>query len=544
MRAPLLRAAALCAALAAAPAAAQDVEMLSAASGHPLPAGYYEHVRQKPDFFQTTRGWRARVESLQPVPGGPAQVTLPLRGEMRMLVMLGQFADSPEPPVTPVTVQRQLFGDNPLGNLTDFYRQISGGRVVITGAVAPWVRTSLARDQVVGQAFGLGVDSHVGEYLAEIVARLDHQIDFGQYDNDGPDGIPNSRDDDGFVDVAVFQFGEVAASCGNPGSIWPHKAQMSGWLTRPYGTSDLRPNGEPVRVDDYFMQSAVGCDGSPQTISTIAHETGHAFGLPDFYDAGLGLLPGQRRWVLGCWTLMAGGGWGCGDGASFAHSLKPSQMGPYEKQQLGWVQPTVVQPGWRRTYTLNPVHSSGDVLRIPLVGNFEYLLLEYRQNTGYDSQLPASGVLVYHVENQRPLGFGCSLCQRIYRVMLLEADGDSALTRNAAQGGNRGAPGDVFAGRRVLGDHTHPGTRHNSGLPSNVRLEIDVSGGQAQVVVSTLPSVASAPLLGPLLGSPGGAPRPDEAAALDEFGNRNGRYDMGDLRAYMRNRPGTVTQGP
>jgi hypothetical protein len=334
----------------------------------------------------------------------------------------------------------------------------------------------------------------------------------------------------------------TAASCDTD-AIWPHRASISGWLGAAYTTDDLTPSGHAVVVNQYHIQSAVDCSGQPQTISTIAHETGHAFGLPDLYDATGGIFPSQRRWVLGCWTLMAAGAWGCGDGSAWISAPTPAHMSPQEKIWVGWLTPIVAQPGWRRAYNLRPVQTSADALLVPLRTGPEYLLLEYRTNTGYDASLPAGGVLVYHVEQGRPLRISCNACDRKYLVSLVEADGDAALLRTAQEGGNRGVAGDVFGGRRMIDDNSTPSLRLNSGLPANVEVQIEVADGIARIVVSTLPVVASPRLLAPLLGTSGAPPVDDEQAALDRFGNRNGRYDMGDLRAYMRSRPRTVTQG-
>ncbi|HEX6036618.1 M6 family metalloprotease domain-containing protein [Longimicrobium sp.] len=534
------------AALASVPAGAQDIEMTSRVTGRPLPPGYYARVRQDPGFFELRRGWmhRGQAEGMQSAtfaPGdGPQHVVLPNRGNLRMVVVMAQFSDSPQPPVGTSVVADQLFGPNPLGNLTQFYREISGGQVNLTGTVLPWVRTDIPRVQAVGTSMGLGDDADMGAYLRDAVAKLDPTTNFAQYDNDGPDGIANSGDDDGYVDVTVFQFGEIAASCGGPG-VWPHRSAIRGWTGQAYRTDDLRPNGQPVLVDDYIIQSAVDCDGQPQNIATIAHETGHAFGLPDFYDATAGILPQQRRWVLGCWTLMAAGSWGCGDGSTFGKVTTPTHMGAYEKLSLGWVQRTTSQAGWRREYLLDPVQTSGRVLQVPLRGNQEYLLLEYRPQTGFDAGLPLGGVLVYHVQPDLPLR-PCATCQRIYRVSLVEADGDGALIRTADEGGNRGVAGDVFAGSRTLGPTTTPALLLNSGARADVLLEMDMVGGQARIRVSTLPVLDRGVLLQPFLATTGTAPSATDGEALDAFGNRNGRYDVGDLAAYVKTRPNALSE--
>jgi len=516
-------------------ARAQDIEALARARGVTLPAGYRERVARDPDFFELRRGWRGQTQAdgITAVGGATADI-LPGTGDHRMVVVMTLFSDSPEPPFSTEITQQRLFGQNPLGSLTDYYREISGGRVSLTGSVLSWVRTSVSRSAAVGTSMGLGDDAQIGEYITDALSRVDATVNFAQYDNNGGDGVPNSADDDGYVDVVVFQYTDVDASCGGPGP-WPHRSAVRGWTGgQPFRSNDLRPNGQPVMVDDYIMQSVVSCDGSVQGIPTIAHETGHAFGLPDFYDPAGGILPGQRRWVLGCWTLMAAGSWGCGDGASFGKVPRPSHMGAYEKQQLGWITETDAGAASNQYFTLPPVQSSGRSLRVPLRGPDEYLLLEYRPNTGYDSNLPAGGVLIYHVEPERPMR-PCPTCPRLYRVGLLEADANQGLIRSATEGGNRGEAGDVFTGTRLLNDNTAPALRLNSGAQSGVALSITVAGGQARVGVFRRPELPAARLLGPYLGTD--APSADEQTTIDKFGNGNGRYDLGDVRAFLRTYP-------
>ena len=126
----------------------------------------------------------------------------------------------------------------------------------------------------------------------------------------------------------------------------------------------------------------------------------------------------------------------------------------------------------------------------------------------------------------------CPTCARLYRVGLVEADGDSSLVKNTAEGGNRGEAGDIFTGTRILNDGTTPSIRLNSGAPSAVALSITVEGGQARIGVFRRPQVPGNVLLGPYLGT--AAPSAEEQAAVDALGNGNGRYDLGDVRAYLR----------
>ncbi len=511
--------------------AAQDIEVLSALSGRPLPSGYYEQVARQPDFFQIQAGWTQRVS--------PSWKGVPARGTLPVLVVNVLFADSPEPTVDETEVRRALFdGPSAYGTVTQYFEEVSGGRITLDGEVTAWVRTSLTLAEVVGSSYGLGSDSRMGQFLWEALTAIDSLIDWGRFDNDGPDGIPNSGDDDGEVDVVAFQFTEVSAPCGGPGP-WPHRARIRSWRPTPFVTSGRRPDGSPIVVNDYIIQSAVDCDGvEAQTPAVIAHELGHVFGLPDLYDSTGGIEPQHRRWVVGCWSLMAAGAWGCGPGDAPINALRPTHMGPWEKGILGWLDEVVSVQGVReKEYVLAPVRQSGRVLRVPLNDN-EYLLIEYRDQAGFDQDLPAGGVLIYHIDPTLPLR-PCATCEKVYRVALVEADDNDGLVRTALEGGNRGEAGDAFAhaGAASYSLATRPRLRPNSGPASPVVIHsITVADGLARVVIST-DRIPAERLLDHFLGSiragEGHELSEAELRFLDELGNGNGQFDVGDLRAYL-----------
>jgi hypothetical protein len=344
------------------------------------------------------------------------------------------------------------------------------------------------------------------------------------------------------VDAVAFQFLEVSASCGGPG-IWPHRSRLQYWADgEPYLSDDVAANGGFIVVNDYTIQSAADCGGiDVQKATTIAHELGHVLGLPDLYDSSQGLLPEQRRWVVGCWDLMAAGSWGCGT-MNREDWVRPTHFGAWEKERLGWLDAlTVVDEVLDDQFILDPVQSGEQVLKIPLDPGLpsvqaEYLLIEYRTKDGFDADLPASGVLVYHVDPKISGNRPCDTCPQQYRVELLEADGNNTLRRTFLQGGNRGEAGDAWGvnGPGRITNSTYPSTRRTDGSASPVTIyEISLDGGQARVRLSTreIPRVS---LTRPFLGTSGTSVSPEEAEYLDSHGNRNGQYDVGDLRAYLK----------
>jgi len=510
---------------------------LSRVPGRALPGSYFERVQRQPDLFEFKHGWIQRAEQAR-------SMSMAVSDTLPVLVILALFANSLEPHISNEQTQRVLFdGPSDHGTLAEFYEEVSGGRLGIRGEVLPWVRTSLTMQEVVAESYGLGEGARTGEYLLEALAAADEMVDFGLYDNDGPDGIPNSGDDDRRVDAVAFQFLEVGASCGGP-SIWPHRSRIEGWTQdfTPYATNDTDPGGEPILVSDYVVQGATDCGGVDiQNAGTIAHELGHVLGLPDLYDRSRGVEPEHRHWVVGCWSLMAAGSWGCGTENREAW-VRPTHMGAWEKTQLGWLSDIEeVEPALIQEITLTPVISSEHVLKIPLEDGVpadtnEYLLIEYRAQEGFDEDIPASGVLVYHVDPTMPNNQLLWHEPNWYQVELLEADGNFSLQRNFAGGGNRGEAGDAWGvgGNGPLAHSTIPSSNLNSGAATSVIIhDISVQDGVATITISTA-AVAHASLLTAFLGTSTTPLTAEEEGFLDTYGNNNGQYDVGDLRAYLK----------
>lgn len=479
--------AALSASFAWTPVAAQDIEAVARMRGLELPPSYYRMVQEDPTVFTLPNG-------LFRIDGSGARTLEPAVGAAVVPVVLALFSDSEEPPFTDEMVQAALFdGPAPRGTVTELYEEMSMGAFSVTGHVFDWVRTSRTMLGVVGTESGFGSDSDLGAYFTEALELVDPGVDFGQYDNDGPDGIPNSGDDDGIVDALVFEYLEIAGSCGGP-SIWPHRSRISSRTGAPFETGDPSENGGMIQVEGYLTQSVTDCTGENlQSAEVIAHEYGHVLGLPDYYhwvDRSAG--PRGRRWVLGCWELMAAGSWGCGpveEAGELLEPFGPTHMSAWSKARLGWVELIDVGEVWNEEVVLDPIQSSGTGLRIPVdASGSEFLIAEYRARTGFDAELPTEGVLFYKQDTTASLRPDPTSSDPYY-ITLLERDGDRGLFRTAEEGGNRGEAGDVWGVDGVAGKlnyHSTPELRLSSGGYASATVhEVYVEGGQARIVMST-----------------------------------------------------------
>jgi hypothetical protein len=192
-------------------------------------------------------------------------------------------------------------------------------------------------------------------------------------------------------------------------------------------TRDASANGGVVRIADYVILPAVDPQScGPMHIGVLAHETGHALGLPDLYD-----YDGSTQGI-GAWGLMGTG--------SHSARYSPAHLSAWEKEQLGWVRVT-----WLRNnnaISLPPVERDPEIYRYDLPsGTGEYVLLENRQRVGSDKRLPGHGLLAWRVDPERGELGAWNSDERKPAVTLIEADGRRDLAR-----GGRADASDPFPG--------------------------------------------------------------------------------------------------
>jgi M6 family metalloprotease-like protein len=331
-------------------------------------------------------------------------------------------------------------------------------------------------------------------------------VNFAGFDNDGPDGVPNSGDDDGFVDVIQFIQPVQGRECQTGPGYNAHQWFLQSLGGSAHTTDDTGAEG-PVRINDYFIASGVGgaaCnDGQIMGMGTSAHELGHGIGsLPDLYDTN----PSDADDVegVGEWGLMGSG--------NYRSLQSPAHMEAWSKQQMGWVFVEELTVGG--TYALEPVVTTDTVMLIRPPGanpRGEYFLLENKQplladtaNMNYPPRPKHGGLLVWHIDSAKiatnTLPFANSVnTGAIHGVALLQADGLNHLRTNG--GGNRGDGGDPYpgdSGQIRLSFDTNPALTLNQD-GSFVGFELDsirqlVQNGQMRFKLSflTAPVVASA----------------------------------------------------
>jgi immune inhibitor A len=235
----------------------------------------------------------------------------------------------------------------------------------------------------------------------DAVIAANPDVNFAQYDNDG----------NGYVDAfIVIHAGPGAEQTGSSNDIWSHKWVLSGGAY----------NADGINIYAYLTVP------EDARIGVCCHELGHLlFGFPDLYDTD------YSSEGVGNWCLMGGGSWNGGGDV-------PSHPSAWCKANQGWV--TAQNQTSNATVNIADVKSSHSVYRLWKDGTSgsEYFLVENRQKTGYDRDLPSQGLLIWHIDES----IASNTDENHPKVALEQADGK----RNLELGNNRGDKGDPYPG--------------------------------------------------------------------------------------------------
>jgi len=376
--------------------------------------------------------------------------------EFNVPVLLGQFTDANNSSFTTTDYQNSLFDNNPYGTMKEYYNEISYGNFILNGTVNGWYQSSLTTSQAINDT---------RQYVSEIASLADPDLDYGLYDNDGPDNIPNSGDDDGYVDGLAV----VYPGCMDGGNnIWPHQSSL---YSNEYVTNDASANGGYITVSTYMVCPELPGSGDCITtdvcpIGVYAHEFGHILGLPDLYDRDAS--DGDSEGV-GEWCLMASGSWRGWWGDT------PVHMSSWCKIQMGWLNPLIVNNN--SNVEITQLATSSSAIKIWEDDYYwnRYFLIENRQSIGFDSDIHGSGLIVYHIDENRGWGengwsFGSVNDNESNKLVDLEAaDGFTHLDDEI----NRGDNGDPFPGitnNRTFNNLSNPSSNRNDGTNTEIGL--------------------------------------------------------------------------
>lgn len=388
-------------------------------------AAYGNHIT-RPDLVRRSQETIARLAG-RPLPtadellGEQLLNGMPSFGTNKVLILLLDFPDYPHT-VSYETMSNMVLGSGnashyPIESLKHYYMRSSYSNLVIEGSVLGWYQMAHNRNWYTN-TYGDGNYANL-KIIQEAVDHYDPVIDYSQFDNNG----------DGRIDYfVVFWTGPTGPWAsfwwGYMWSLW------SGNLSR-----------DGVRFYSFSWQ------WQSDRPTVVIHETGHALGLPDYYDYDGSVGPD--------------GGVG---GLDMMHANTGDHCA-FSKFMLGWIEPTFVVTNLN-DYPLRASAQYPDAAVImPEVADDsqafnEYFMVQNRHrvlNDGNNS-MPSDGMLIWHVDATPTTPGGSNFkYNNSYSehklLRLMEADGLEEIEKNRS-----GDAGDYYNS----GDTLSPGTTPNS----------------------------------------------------------------------------------
>ncbi|MBR1547803.1 MAG: M6 family metalloprotease domain-containing protein [Prevotella sp.] len=305
-------------------------------------------------------------------------------GKRRQLVVLAAFADKAFAESQPIAFWDKVFNaphfaEPPFsGSVRDYFYDQSYGQLLLQFDIHYVV---LADSQTKYRS--TDTDDENSQYLVcDIVDSLSARgtVDWSQYDWDG----------DGFVDQLLIVYaGKGMNDGGGSNTIWPHQW----WLSLHDGCKErtVTAGGNSYAVDCYCCVQELTGRNTYGVFGTICHEYSHCFGLPDFYY-------GATSYVRN-WDLMD---YGNNNGSGFC----PPGYSAHERMFMGWLDmPELTEPT-----QITGMQALSDSAQAYIIRNDawpdEVYVVENRQQHGWDSSLPGSGIVIFHVDFDKDIWRG------------------------------------------------------------------------------------------------------------------------------------------
>ncbi len=218
-------------------------------------------------------------------------------------------------------------------------------------------------------------DINVCDMVTEACDAAKGKVNFADYD----------WDNDGEVDMVLILYaGKGEHYQGNPDYyIWPHEFALAAYPKYPNGYII-----DGMRINTYACSPEISYGKNLSGLGTFCHEFAHCLGFPDFYDT-----TGSNSY-LGHYDLLD-------NGDKNGNGWFPCNFTAYEKFNCGWYDPIELTKDTTVT-SLEPLSNGGDAYYIENKcadeNISEFYILENRQKTGWDKQIPAAGLIITHYD--------------------------------------------------------------------------------------------------------------------------------------------------
>ncbi|MBO7139003.1 MAG: M6 family metalloprotease domain-containing protein [Prevotella sp.] len=288
------------------------------------------------------------------------------------------------------------------GSVADYFKAQSGGQFELTfDVLGPF--PAKKNYAYYGKNDADGNDMHPDELVVEAVKAADDEVDFRDYDWDG----------DGKVDqVFIVYAGKGEADGGSSNTIWPHMY----WLNK----TGMEITLDSVLIDTYACANELSAvDGYITGIGCFCHEFSHCLGYPDFYDIAY-----QGWFGMSKFDLMDQGSYN-GD------AFRPAGYTAYEKWMAGWLEPTVLADEDVTVDSLVATSENGGAYVMYNDAHpDEFYMIENRQKTKWDTDLPGKGLMITHVDFDKEIWEQNTPNSKVTQSDIAQSDGELTKTND------------------------------------------------------------------------------------------------------------------
>ena len=336
--------------------------------------GYYKPDSFTLDYQEILQDW--------PYYGEEKQVAIPSTGEQNLLVIPVDFSNKPcsslkfDCDKTHAQISNAFFGadsKNLYYSVASFYNSSSFGKLHLHGKVADWYHSPYKTDEIRNDR--KLIDTLVKDAIDDYKSKND---DIKKFDTNG----------DGFIDGVALIYAHEYETKNT--SFWAYESS----LTTSRDVDNPQPRSYMWASYQYMNANS---DLTAVDAHTYIHESGHLFGLYDYYSRD----DNQTFRPLGGMDMMD---YNLGDNNAFSKML------------LNWTRPYVVTGN--SEITIEASYKNGDCILVP-AGKWngsamdEYLLIElyspyglnktdsklkYNDGTQEFSLMNKPGIKIYHVD--------------------------------------------------------------------------------------------------------------------------------------------------
>jgi immune inhibitor A len=383
-----------------------------------------------------------------PISVGACRKIEPVIGTKNALVLLTEFKDK-KSSTKPEFFKDLLFSKGSNRSLRDYYLEASWNQLDIDGEVnEEWYTSANKRSEYVDKIQVGGHYPKAQKLVEETIIKAKNSDSF--------DFTPYSKD--GNIEILIV----VYAGAG-----------MDTKLDINYIRAHQDRLKQPIEVQDgIWARRYCIIPELPflERLGVLCHEVGHILGLPDLYKE-------DYSPVVGSWCLM-------GMGHYINEGRTPSHPSAWCKVHLGWVEPKLLNQE-PQNYEIPAVIDDKSIYRLDVEGSDgrEYFLLENRQQKGFDKNLPGSGLLIWHInENACKVQLPNSDPQHFF-LTLKQSDGKEDLQSDRTElfmekyeeipkdvAGDLGDPFPGITVNRTFDDESSPNSRSYKGNKSFVKV--------------------------------------------------------------------------